>query len=181
MEFVHRDTLFFSLLCAAIVLVVLRLAARKATPGIPGKFQAAVEMVNEQANALVKGNTSYTAGDAVACESVAPFALTRVGRELPPPARDEVFQMPREGIRRCNDAQLDDVRTSGGIFRIVDSVPARRIDAMTASVSPARPLAASVERARKGAPAHELHRLGALLGEGAERLHHFLVQAYFLV
>ena len=67
---IHRDTLFFSLLCAAIVLVVLRLAARKATPGVPGKFQAAVEMlvemVNEQANALVKGNTSY----------IAPLALT---------------------------------------------------------------------------------------------------------
>jgi F-type H+-transporting ATPase subunit a len=67
---IHRDTLFFSLLCAAIVLVVLRLAARKATPGVPGKFQAAVEMlvemVNEQANALVKGNTGY----------IAPLALT---------------------------------------------------------------------------------------------------------
>jgi len=67
---IHRDTLFFSLLCAAIVLVVLHLAARKATPGVPGKFQAAVEMlvemVNEQANALVKGNTSY----------IAPLALT---------------------------------------------------------------------------------------------------------
>jgi F-type H+-transporting ATPase subunit a len=67
---IHTDTLFFSLLCAAIVLVVLRLAARKATPGVPGKFQAAVEMlvemVNEQANALVKGNTSY----------IAPLALT---------------------------------------------------------------------------------------------------------
>jgi|SRR5688572_7979491 len=67
---IHRDTLFFSLLCAAIVLVVLRLAAGRATPGVPGKFQAAVEMlvemVNEQANALVKGNTSY----------IAPLALT---------------------------------------------------------------------------------------------------------
>ena len=52
---IHLDTLFFSLLCAAIILIVLRLAARKATPGVPGKFQAAVEMlvemVNEQANA----------------------------------------------------------------------------------------------------------------------------------
>ena len=45
----------------------------------------------------------------------------------------------------------------------------------------ARAPAASVERAREGAPAHELHRLGALLGESAERLHYFLVQAYFLV
>ena len=67
---VHWDTLFFSLLCAAIVLVVLRLAARKATPGVPGRFQAAVEMlvemVNEQAKALVKGNPTF----------IAPLALT---------------------------------------------------------------------------------------------------------
>ena len=67
---VHKDTLFFSLLCAAITLLVLRLAARKATPGVPGKFQCAVEMlvemVDEQAKTLVKGNLKY----------VAPLALT---------------------------------------------------------------------------------------------------------
>jgi F-type H+-transporting ATPase subunit a len=67
---VHKDTLFFSLLCAAITLLVLRLAARRATPGVPGKFQCAVEMlvemVDEQAKTLVKGNLSY----------VAPLALT---------------------------------------------------------------------------------------------------------
>jgi F-type H+-transporting ATPase subunit a len=67
---IHWDTLFFSLLCAAVVLIVLRIAARKATPGVPGRFQTAVEMlvesVSEQANALVKGNTSY----------IAPLALT---------------------------------------------------------------------------------------------------------
>src|SRR5687767_11353928 len=67
---VHLDTVFFSLLSAAIILIVLRLAARKSTSGVPGKFQAAVEMlvemVNEQANVLVKGNTSY----------IAPLALT---------------------------------------------------------------------------------------------------------
>lgn len=67
---VHWDTLFFSLLCAAIVLLVLRLAARHATPGVPGRFQAAiemlVEMVDEQAKTLVKGKLTY----------IAPLALT---------------------------------------------------------------------------------------------------------
>ena len=56
---VHWDTLFFSLLCAAIALLLLRLAARRATPGVPGKFQCAVEMlvemVDEQAKTLVHG------------------------------------------------------------------------------------------------------------------------------
>jgi F-type H+-transporting ATPase subunit a len=67
---VHKDTLFFSLLCAAITLLLLRLAARRATPGVPGKFQCAVEMlveyVDEQAKTLVHGNLKY----------IAPLALT---------------------------------------------------------------------------------------------------------
>jgi F-type H+-transporting ATPase subunit a len=67
---VHWDTLFFSLLCAAIALLVLRMAARRATPDVPGKFQCAVEMlvemVDEQAKTLVKGKLNY----------IAPLALT---------------------------------------------------------------------------------------------------------
>jgi F-type H+-transporting ATPase subunit a len=67
---VHWDTLFFSLLCAGLVLLVLWLAARRSTAGVPGRFQAAVEMlvdmVNEQANALVRGDLKY----------IAPLALT---------------------------------------------------------------------------------------------------------
>lgn len=66
----HWDTLFFSILCAVIVLFVLRAAAKRATPGVPGKFQTAVEMlvemVNDQAKTLVKGDLSY----------IAPLALT---------------------------------------------------------------------------------------------------------
>ena len=52
---VHWDTLFFSLLTAAIVLLVLGVAARRSTAGVPGRFQAAVEMlvdmINTQSNA----------------------------------------------------------------------------------------------------------------------------------
>lgn len=66
----HWDTLFFSILCAIVVLLVLRAAASKATAGVPGKFQTAVEMlvemVNDQAKTLVKGDLSY----------IAPLALT---------------------------------------------------------------------------------------------------------
>jgi F-type H+-transporting ATPase subunit a len=67
---VHWDTLFFSLLCAAVVLLVLRLAAARATAGVPGKFQTAVEMlvemVEEQAKTMVHGSLKY----------IAPLALT---------------------------------------------------------------------------------------------------------
>jgi len=70
LSIVHWDTLFFSLLCAAIVLVLLRIAASRATPGVPGKFQTAVEMlvemVEEQAKAMVHGSLKY----------IAPLALT---------------------------------------------------------------------------------------------------------
>jgi len=67
---VHLDTLFFSLLCAAIVLIVLRIAAMRATAGVPGKFQLAVELliewVDSQARSLVHGKLDY----------IAPLALT---------------------------------------------------------------------------------------------------------
>src|SRR5262245_29572494 len=67
---VHLDTIFFSLLTAAIVLFVLRLAAGRATSGVPGRLQAAVEIlveaVNEQARTMVNGPLTY----------IAPLALT---------------------------------------------------------------------------------------------------------
>jgi len=67
---VHWDTVFFSVLCGFLVLFVMWIAARKATAAVPSRFQAAVEilvdMVNEQANALVRGNLTF----------IAPLALT---------------------------------------------------------------------------------------------------------
>ncbi|MGH8175564.1 MAG: F0F1 ATP synthase subunit A [Steroidobacter sp.] len=67
---VHWDTTFFSLLCAAIVLIVLRIAASRATAKTPGRFQAGVEMlvemVDEQARSMVHGKLTY----------IAPLALT---------------------------------------------------------------------------------------------------------
>lgn len=70
---VHWDTLFFSLVCAALLILLLRLAARRATAGVPGKFQLAVELlmewVNDQAKSLVHGKLDY----------IAPLALTVFG------------------------------------------------------------------------------------------------------
>lgn len=70
---VHWDTLFFALASAAVLLFVLRKAAARATPGVPGRFQLAVEMlvemVNDQAKAMVHGKLDY----------VAPLALTVFG------------------------------------------------------------------------------------------------------
>jgi F-type H+-transporting ATPase subunit a len=67
---VHLDTTFFALLCGAVVLIFLRMAAAKATAGVPGRFQTAVEMlvemVEEQAKTMVHGDLTY----------IAPLALT---------------------------------------------------------------------------------------------------------
>jgi len=62
---VHLDTLFFSFLTALITVVGLWLIARRATSGVPGRLQAffemIVEMVDEQAKALVSGDRRYAA------------------------------------------------------------------------------------------------------------------------
>jgi len=66
----HLDTVFFSVLCGLLILIPFFLAARKATSGVPGRFQSAVEMlvefVEEQAKGMVHGNLKF----------IAPLALT---------------------------------------------------------------------------------------------------------
>lgn len=67
---VNMDTIFWSVAMGAIGLLVMWLAARKATSGVPGRFQAAVEFlveyVEDQSKAMVHGNRAF----------IAPLALT---------------------------------------------------------------------------------------------------------
>jgi F-type H+-transporting ATPase subunit a len=67
---VNFDTVFFSVLMLGITLWILRSAARRATSGVPGKFQAFVEMlvelVEEQSKSIVHGDRTF----------IAPLALT---------------------------------------------------------------------------------------------------------
>src|SRR5262245_21205379 len=67
---IHYDTLLFAVLCGVLVLWIMRTAAKRATAGVPGKLQTAVEMllemVDEQAKAMVHGNLTF----------IAPLALT---------------------------------------------------------------------------------------------------------
>lgn len=69
---VNLDTLFFSILLGVVTLFFLIRAARQATPGVPGRFQAAVEilveMVADQAKGIVHSAESR--------KFVAPVALT---------------------------------------------------------------------------------------------------------
>jgi F-type H+-transporting ATPase subunit a len=67
----HLDTIIVSLLLGAIAFfVLLRVAARNATPGVPGKWQAFVELafdfIDDQVKSVFNGNRSF----------VAPLALT---------------------------------------------------------------------------------------------------------
>ena len=67
---VNFDTVFFSVLMLGVTLWILRSAAKRATSGVPGKFQAFVEMlvelVEEQSKSIVHGDRTF----------IAPLALT---------------------------------------------------------------------------------------------------------
>ena len=67
---INVDTIFWSLFSGIVGCLIMWLAARKATSGVPGRFQAAVEMVYEmvddQAKSIVHGDRSF----------IAPLALT---------------------------------------------------------------------------------------------------------
>jgi F-type H+-transporting ATPase subunit a len=66
------DSLFFSITLGVIVCWVLWLAARKATSGVPGRFQAAVEILVEMVDSQAKGIVH----NATSRKFVAPLALT---------------------------------------------------------------------------------------------------------
>ena len=67
---INYDTIFWSVTLALVTALLLWMAARKATAGVPTRFQAAiefvVELVDDQAKALVHGDRSF----------IAPLALT---------------------------------------------------------------------------------------------------------
>ena len=65
------DSLFFSITLGVLVCWVLWLAARKATSGVPGRFQAAVEMLVEMVETQAKGIVH----NANSRKLVAPLAL----------------------------------------------------------------------------------------------------------
>jgi F-type H+-transporting ATPase subunit a len=57
---INVDTIFWSVLMGVIGVFVMWLAARKATSGVPGRFQGAleavVEMVEDQSKSIVHGD-----------------------------------------------------------------------------------------------------------------------------
>ena len=66
----HLDSVFFTLVLAFVLILLLSLAARRATSGVPGKFQAAVELLVEFVDDMVK-DTFHGSN-----KFIAPLAIT---------------------------------------------------------------------------------------------------------
>src|SRR3954468_21825607 len=66
----NMDTIFWSVFAGVVGCLIMWLAARKATAGVPGRFQAfveiVVEMVEDQSKSIVHGDRRF----------IAPLALT---------------------------------------------------------------------------------------------------------
>ena len=69
---INYDSIFWSILTGVVAVLVMWLAARKATAGVPGRFQSFVEMlvdmVEEQARSIVPSEVTR--------KFVSPLALT---------------------------------------------------------------------------------------------------------
>ena len=67
---INYDTMFWSILSGIVTILLLWAAARKATSGVPSRFQCAVEwlveMVDDQAKTMIHGTRTF----------IAPLALT---------------------------------------------------------------------------------------------------------
>ncbi|MES2535817.1 MAG: F0F1 ATP synthase subunit A [Pseudomonadota bacterium] len=67
---INLDTIFWSVVVGVLGSIFMFMAARRATSGVPGRFQAAVEilveMVEDQSKAIIHGNRKF----------IAPLALT---------------------------------------------------------------------------------------------------------
>jgi F-type H+-transporting ATPase subunit a len=65
MHLVNLDTIFWSILCGVSGLLLMYMAARRATPGVPGRFQAAIELaveyVDNQVKDMIHGDRSVIA------------------------------------------------------------------------------------------------------------------------
>ena len=67
---VHLDSIFFTLVLSAVLILILSIAARRATGGVPGKFQAGVEALVEFVDGMVKDTFHGTN------KFIAPLAIT---------------------------------------------------------------------------------------------------------
>jgi F-type H+-transporting ATPase subunit a len=70
---VHIDSIIFTLVISFVFILVLTIVARRATSGVPGKFQAAIEIAVEKIDGMVKD--TYHGSN----KFIAPLAITIFG------------------------------------------------------------------------------------------------------
>ncbi|MBN3859006.1 F0F1 ATP synthase subunit A [Neisseriaceae bacterium PsAf] len=71
-SFINLDTLFFAIILGILAFVILRYAAKRATSGVPGRFQAAIELLYE----FVDGSCKEMIHNPTSRKLVAPLGLT---------------------------------------------------------------------------------------------------------
>jgi len=112
---VHLDSVVFTLILSTVLIVILAAAARRATSGVPGKFQMAVELLVEFVDGMVK-DTFHGSNKFVAPLAITIFALVFLENfmDILPvdalPAAAKVF-----GVQHLRTVATADINTTVGM------------------------------------------------------------------
>ncbi len=125
----HLDSVFFTLVLAFVLILLLSLAARRATSGVPGKFQAAVELLVEFVDNMVK-DTFHGSNKFIAPLAITIFCLVFLENfmDILPvdalPATAKVFGV--EHLRTVSTADINTtVGMALGVFLLIQYVGIR--------------------------------------------------------
>src|SRR6202162_717989 len=112
---VHIDSVIFTLIISFIFILVLAIAARRATSGVPGKLQSAVEMLVEFVDGMVK-DTYHGSNKFIAPLAITIFCIVFLENfmDIPPvdalPAAAKLF-----GIEHLRTVATADLNTTVGM------------------------------------------------------------------
>jgi F-type H+-transporting ATPase subunit a len=111
----HLDSVFFTLTLSLVLIVLLAIAARRATSGVPGKFQAAIECLVDFVDGTVK-DTFHGSNKFIAPLAITIFALVFLENfmDILPvdalPAAAKVF-----GVEHLRTVATADINTTVGM------------------------------------------------------------------
>jgi F-type H+-transporting ATPase subunit a len=112
---IHLDSVIFTLILAFVLILLLSIAARRATSGVPGKFQAAVELLVEFVDGMVK-DTFHGSSKFIAPLAITIFALVFLENfmDILPvdalPAAAKIF-----GVQHLRTVATADINTTVGM------------------------------------------------------------------
>ncbi len=127
----HLDSIFFTLVLSAVLILILSIAARRATGGVPGKFQAGVEALVEFVDGMVK-DTFHGTNKFIAPLAITIFCLVFLENfmDILPvdllPAAGKAF-----GVEHLRTVATADINTTVGmalgVFLLIQYVAADRL------------------------------------------------------